>query len=144
MKHAIALVLVLSACTDQPTLSESSAASTVSMELTFENFDEVRPYETADPSVYYASIGAIVAAGGTCTAVAKDASGDDTCLSIDPIKDDVTGDLAAAKTGCVTSGRVCQKVDERWVCFTFTKCCVSMFGQEFCHQQTTTEVTTNP
>jgi hypothetical protein len=141
MKHALALSLTLavSACTDQPTLSESTAASTVD-DWTFENFDEVRPYAKTDPSLYYASIGAIVAAGGTCTAVAKD----DTCTSIDPIKDDVTNGAAAAKTGCVSSGRVCQKVGDKWVCFEFTKCCVSMFGQDFCHAVTTTSVSSSP
>ncbi len=130
---------VLAACffeacvaADEPSTTEVALAldepACTAEDATFDNYYAVRDCTKLNPGRVQASIGALVAAGGMCTAVDESKN----CISIEPIKDKATLDLSySARFVC--RGVYCRWTPEgSWKCTTQPACCTQTDGVEFC------------
>ena len=132
-KQVLLLNCILAACvtTNEPSTAEVDLAldesACTAKEATFDNYYAVRECEKLNPGRVQASIGALVAAGGTCTATDESKN----CVSIEPIEDKPTLELSyTAKFSC--GGTYCRWTPEGvWKCTAQPACCTNT-DEQFC------------
>lgn len=127
----ITFITLITACATADDVSTGESASALADPCTadkaeFKNYEAVAACAKSSPALFQLAVGAIVKAGGRCTAV--DAAR--ACTSIEPIEDDLTRGLIFWPIGC----RIwdCPGDPVAGLGYCKAECCINGFSGPIC------------